>query len=169
MQHVFGRRATRLAVGGLVTAATIATVAFGGGALKLDAVSAAGNPRSMPAWSPGRPASTMNHFGGGAVNTATEAPRRRVISLNAWEYDQIPKIKAANPDTVVLVYKDMSSTRSYAGAYSGGVDAALLPSGVGYGMANASHPDWFLTDAAGNRLTYSGYADHWQMDVGNAS
>lgn len=98
---------------------------------------------------------------------ATEAARRRVIVLNSWEGAWIPKIKAANPNCIVLCYKDLSSTRDY--AVHGGVDDADLPTGVGYAAANANHPEWFLKNSAGNRQLYSGYAGHWRMDVGVAS
>src|SRR5688500_3911615 len=61
---------------------------------------------------------------------ATEARRRAYIVLNAWEGALIPKLKAANPAVQVFVYKDLSSTRSY--ACRDGVDDAQLPTGVGY-------------------------------------
>src|SRR5207245_4996307 len=51
----------------------------------------------------------------------------------------------------------------------GGQDDALLPTGVGYCWADASHPDWFLLDQSGNRVQWRGYPGHWWMDVGNAA
>ncbi|MDX8033657.1 putative glycoside hydrolase [Lentzea sp. BCCO 10_0856] len=93
---------------------------------------------------------------------AVEARRRSYIVLNAWESDLAKKFKAANPKIQTFVYKDLSSTRSY--ACSGGVDDSDLPTGVGYCAAD---PDWFLLDPNGQRFEYDGYAGHWQMDVGN--
>ncbi|MDX3656037.1 putative glycoside hydrolase [Streptomyces sp. ID05-26A] len=91
-----------------------------------------------------------------------EAQRRSYVVLNAWESDLAAKLKKANPKIQVFVYKDLSSTRSY--ACSKGVDDADLPTGVGYCEAD---PSWFLRDSAGDRFEYSGYEGHWQMDVGN--
>ncbi|WP_214403403.1 putative glycoside hydrolase [Pseudonocardia lacus] len=96
---------------------------------------------------------------------AQEARRRSFIVLNQWESGLIPRLKAANPAIQVYVYKDLSSTRSY--ACRGGVDDRDLPTGVGYCDADAHHPDWFLTSPRGGRYEYSGYPGHWQMDVGN--
>lgn len=94
-----------------------------------------------------------------------EAKRRSIVVLNAWEHDLIAKFKNANPAIKVLVYKDLSSTRSY--AVENGVDHQFLPCGVGYKYARDNHPEWFLRDASGNELMYSGYPGHYQMDVGN--
>ncbi|HUQ55352.1 putative glycoside hydrolase [Lentzea sp.] len=91
-----------------------------------------------------------------------EAQRRSYVVLNAWESDLAAKLKAANPKIQTFVYKDLSSTRSY--ACSDGADDSDLPTGVGYCAAD---PSWFLTDPNGRRLEYDGYAGHWQMDVGN--
>ncbi|MDQ1397443.1 MAG: hypothetical protein QOG64_2702 [Acidimicrobiaceae bacterium] len=115
--------------------------------------------------SAGRPSVFLYHFNGGRVS----APGRALVALNAWEYAAIPQIKAENPSAIVLAYKDLSSTRSY--ACRGGVDDAQLPAGVGYCDADAHHPEWFLKDANGARLTYANpfYDGHWQMDVGNAA
>ncbi len=99
--------------------------------------------------------------------TATDAGRYGVIVLNAWESGRIPAIKAASPGVKVLVYKDMSSTRSY--AVRNGVDDAKLPTGVGYAVAERTHPEWFLTTTAGARVESAGYPGHWWMDIGNDS
>ncbi len=84
---------------------------------------------SLPAVSPGRVTTFLNHFDSTTLDVATEAPKRRVIALNAWDYPYIPAIKAANPATLVLVYKDLSSTRDF--SCHNGVDDAELPTGVG--------------------------------------
>jgi hypothetical protein len=99
--------------------------------------------------------------------SASKPSSYRYVILNAWESDKIAGLKAANPGIKVLVYKDMSSTRSY--ACSKGVDDSLLPTGVGYCAANQNHADWFLTDTNGVRIQWVGYDGHWQMDVGSAA
>ena len=96
---------------------------------------------------------------------ATDTSRYGVVVMNAWEAGRIPAMKAANPGVEVLVYKDMSSTRSY--AVHNGLDDVLLPTGVGYAVASLLHPDWFLTDNSGSRVEWVGYPGHWWMDVAN--
>nr|BFE52131.1 hypothetical protein GCM10017745_55580 [Saccharothrix mutabilis subsp. capreolus] len=96
---------------------------------------------------------------------ATEAKRRSYVVLNAWEGELARKLKAANPKLQTFVYKDLTSTRSY--ACRNGEDDAQLPTGVGYCDADKNHPDWFLLAPGGQRFEYSGYSGHWQMDVGN--
>lgn len=137
---------------------------------------------SVPQWSAGRAGPFLDHFNGGALDVTTEAPRRRIISLNSWEWPLIAQIKAANPRAIVLVYQDLTSARSYSGAvprtatcvdpvrdWHGCADAAQLPTGVGYVEASRDHPEWFLTDSSGKRLEWRYWPGHWQMDVGSAS
>jgi hypothetical protein len=99
------------------------------------------------------------------VAGAGDLSRFQHVDLNPWYHHLIPQLKQKSPQTKVLVYKDMSSTRSY--ACRDGEDDALLPAGVGYCFANSRHPDWFLTDPQGQRCEWSGYPGSWQMDVGN--
>ncbi|SES44822.1 Hypothetical glycosyl hydrolase family 15 [Lentzea albida] len=96
---------------------------------------------------------------------AVEAKRRAHVVLNAWEGDLLRKLKAANPAVKVFVYKDLSSTRSY--ACKNGKDDEHLPTGLGYCEVRRTHPEWFLKGKKGQELEYSGYDGHWQMDVGN--
>ncbi|WP_030432159.1 putative glycoside hydrolase [Allokutzneria albata] len=117
---------------------------------------------------PGRTRSFWIHWNGTPVTDeklAAEAKKRDYVLLNAWEASFVPKLKAANPAITVLVYKDMSSTRSY--ACRDGKDDAALPTGVGFCHADRNRPEWFLTGPDGKRLEYSGYAGHWQMDIGD--
>ncbi|WKX75910.1 putative glycoside hydrolase [Zobellia laminariae] len=95
----------------------------------------------------------------------TEAPRRDLIVMNAWFHEYVKKFKAVNPEIKTLVYKDLTSTRSY--AVENGEDNKYLPTGVGFQYADTNHPEWFLLDTNENRLEYTGYPDHWQMDIGN--
>ncbi len=103
----------------------------------------------------------------GDIGAVHDAGRYSYVILNAWESGRIPALKAENPAVKVLVYKDMSSTRSY--AVHAGKDDALLPTGVGYAAAQQSHPAWFLRDTNGNRVEWAGYDGHWWMDIGSPS
>ncbi len=103
----------------------------------------------------------------GDIAAVSSTARYSTIVLNAWEAPRIPALKAANPSVKVLVYKDMSSTRSY--AVTNGVDDRLLPAGVGYAAAAATHPEWFLVDDSGRRVEWAGYPGHWWMDIGSSS
>jgi hypothetical protein len=95
------------------------------------------------------------------------ATSARVVVLNAWELSARRELKQLNPKLTVLVYKDLSSTRSYSGAVVDGKDADLIPTGVGYVDANTNHPDWFAVDSSGKRIEWNGYPGHWQMTVWN--
>ena len=98
------------------------------------------------------------------LDNAGDLSRYGYVTLNSWQHDQIAKIRAASPGTKILVYKDMASTRS--SACKGGLDAPLLPAGVGYCWAEQHAPDWFTRDGAGNRIEWKYFPGHWQMDVG---
>jgi hypothetical protein len=116
---------------------------------------------------PGRGAAHWEHLNSTATTDpviAQEAARRKYILLNAWEADYVTKIKAANPSCMCLVYKDISSVRTD----ENGPD---LPCGLGWTEANdlaTGGSDYFLKDSGGNRIEYSGYEDHWQMNVAAA-
>ncbi|HUQ62054.1 putative glycoside hydrolase [Lentzea sp.] len=116
----------------------------------------------------GRSHSFWLHLNSTPVSDATiaqEARRRAHVVLNAWEGDLLRKLKDANPAVKVYVYKDLSSTRSY--ACKKGKDDDHLPTGLGYCEVRAKNPEWFLRDKRGEELLYSGYEGHWQMDVGH--
>ena len=89
-----------------------------------------------------------------------------VVVLNSWDEALILSIRAAQPGVRILLYQDISSTRSY--ACRDGVDDALLPTGVGYCWARAHRPRWFLRDTLGRRVEWRGYEGHWWMDVGRS-
>ena len=80
------------------------------------------------------------------------------VFLNAGDYGRIAGLRSANPGIKILVYKDMSSTRS---SSCGG----LISAGVDYCDANVNHPDWF-THKSGARFEWSGFSSHWQMNIG---
>jgi hypothetical protein len=100
------------------------------------------------------------------TDIATAAARYTVVVLNAWETDAMRQLRKLDPNIHVLVYKDLASTRNYAGAVDHGVDAQFLPSGVGYATADREHPEWFALDTEGRRIEWSkAYPNHWQMAV----
>jgi hypothetical protein len=101
---------------------------------------------------------------GGCTASGGNLSRYRYVILNASDAPLLPALKAANPGLKALVYKNLSFTASY---YSCGVDPRYLTTGVGYCDANASHPDWFLTDTTGARINSAGFPQAWLMDVGD--
>lgn len=101
-------------------------------------------------------------------NCGTAAPLGRGVAyryviLQSWEFRRLQAIKRRSPGTKVLVYKDMASTRDDANR------PGQLPAGVGYGYANRHHPEWFLKDTSGRRVSWADWPHSWQMDVGSRS
>lgn len=96
--------------------------------------------------------------------------RSRIVVLNAWDTDTMRLLRTINPRAKILVYKDLSSTRSYPGAVDRGRDASLLPTGVGYVEAKSIHPEWFARNPQGELIEWSNaYPEHWQMAVWDRS
>ena len=70
------------------------------------------------------------------------------------------RLKAANPNVKVLIYKDLS-----------GMVERDQWGGVSTGVATqdaAAHPEWFLLNTSGQRFTFRHYSWIWAADVGNA-
>jgi hypothetical protein len=122
----------------------------------------------LSAWSPGR-AGTLRIAYLDPDLAVQEAQQRRVIILNADAYLRIPLIKAANPDALVLVYKNLAFTNSNSWSYNPltRTDATFLTTGVGYGYADQNRPEWFLKGSDGKRLQSQYWAGSWHMDIGN--
>jgi Hypothetical glycosyl hydrolase family 15 len=127
----------------------------------------AGSRTEPAAAGPAGPPSTLaiSPLSHADVAGAGDLSRFQHVTLTPWYHQLIPQLKQKNPEIKVLAYKDMASTRSY--ACRSGQDDALLPAGVGYCLANARHPDWFLLDDQARRCEWAGYPGHWQMDVGH--
>jgi hypothetical protein len=102
----------------------------------------------------------------GCASSGGDLSRYGYVILNAWDYAQIPTLRAKNPGIKVLVYANSAATYAY--ACHNGVDDALLSAGVGYCDADKNHPDWFLTDTSGARVEFCDYPGIWQMDVGSS-
>jgi len=96
-------------------------------------------------------------------SAARPASGYRYVVLQAWEYGQIAAIKKRSPGTQVLVYKDMASTRDDTARQSD------LSTGVSYAYADRHHPEWFLKDTSGRRVSWASWPHSWQMDVGSRS
>jgi hypothetical protein len=90
------------------------------------------------------------------------AAQYRYVILQASDWRRIAAIKRRNPQTRVLLYKDMASTRDDAA----GSD---LPTGVSYAYADRYHPEWFLKDTEGRRVNWAAWPHSWQMDIGSRS
>lgn len=104
----------------------------------------------------------------GIGNSPTDAEIRAehgVVVLNAWETERMRQLKAIDPGVVVLVYKDLSSTRDYSGAVDAGNDAGKIPTGLGFARVADEHPEWFARDSAGRRIEWKPFPQHWQMTV----
>jgi hypothetical protein len=97
---------------------------------------------------------------GGALPQPAAQYRYAVLQASDWR--RIAAIKRRNAQTVVLVYKDMASTRDDAGHRD-------LPTGVSYAYADKYHPEWFLKDTEGRRVNWTNWPHSWQMDVGSRS
>jgi hypothetical protein len=122
---------------------------------------------TLERWSPGRPGPFLDDFALAPLDVRTEAPRRRVISLQAWDWPLIDDIKAVNPDALVLVYKSMGSTRTTGDLVEDGEDARFLPTGVGWVEADSEHPEWFAIGRDGRRMEWDRWPGFWQMRVEN--
>lgn len=82
-----------------------------------------------------------------------------VAFLQPWEVSALERIKSSRPDMTVLMYKCLSSTRSYE-------PGPVYSSGVCYGEAEEAGEHWFAHRAdASSRIEWRGYPGHWQMAV----
>ena len=94
-------------------------------------------------------------------NLTRTAERSGYVVLQAWRLDELRAIKAANPSTKVLVYKNLSFSAQATDP------SGLSSTGVTYEEAE-TNPDWFLRNTSGQRFNSSGWGWLWAMDVGNA-
>jgi len=91
----------------------------------------------------------------------------RYVILQEYMYAHVAAIKAANPNTKVLAYMEAPVTKVQT---CGSSPSAYLPHdsfGMYYCYANAYHPEWFLHNTSGQRLTYTDYPTYSAMDIGN--
>jgi hypothetical protein len=95
------------------------------------------------------------------ASSAVTAQRNSYVILQAWEAGRAAELKAANPNLEVLVYQNLSAMAQGTSA------TGLSSSGVNYAEANAAHPEWFLQNPAGERISEGDYSWLWMADIGN--
>jgi len=91
----------------------------------------------------------------------------RYVILQEYMYAHVAAIKAANPNTKVLSYMEAPVTKVQT---CGSSPSAYLPHdsfGMNYCYAHAYHPEWFLQNTSGQRLTYTDYPTYSAMDIGS--
>jgi hypothetical protein len=96
------------------------------------------------------------------ANAMGDTSRYQYVILQDYMYARIPAIKAANPNTKVLAYKNMVASSSDCSA------DAHPAQGVSYCDAQTNHPDWFLHQN-GQPFTLCEYSYLYWMDIGNAA
>ena len=89
------------------------------------------------------------------------AERQQYVILQEWEHERMRALKARNPDITVLVYKNLAAMMSLD-------ERGDASTGVTIEDA-AEHPDWFLLDPAGRRITFESYPWLFAADVGRRS
>jgi hypothetical protein len=89
------------------------------------------------------------------------AQRNGYVVLQAWRLAEKAAIKAANPNTKVLLYKNLSFCAKTAHG------SGLNSTGVPCEQAD-QNPSWYLLNTSGQRFSSGGYNWLWAMDVGNA-
>jgi hypothetical protein len=96
-------------------------------------------------------------------NVAQSAQHNSYVVLQAWEAKRATELKAANPNLKVLVYQNLSAMAQ--GTGPGG----LSSSGVNYAEADNAHPEWFLLNTSGSRISEGGYSWLWMADTSEES
>ncbi|MFN2471573.1 MAG: putative glycoside hydrolase [Gaiellaceae bacterium] len=89
----------------------------------------------------------------------------RFVVLQAWQLDELRALRRERPDAKVLVYKNLS----LANCDSSHRADRYQPQGVRCDDVETDHPEWFLTDGAGERLSSSSYPWLRLLDVGNSA
>jgi hypothetical protein len=103
------------------------------------------------------------HYGA-VLDPAREGPRNALWLAQGMHADAIEPFRAANPDILAGLYKESIYTDAGSREPATGPDNT---GGVSYSEADTAHPDWFLEDAAGARITHTGYSGYTLMDIGN--
>jgi len=139
-----------------------------GGAIWMGVLSEGSPPASEGAAQPSTPTAPprvgnpffriVYGYGGTQLTPAQEGARYRIMILRQTDASVVPKLRAGNPHLKLFMVINMMSTDP--------IDPTGISDWVGYTDADA-HPDWFLKDAAGNRLTFKDYPTALVMDVAN--
>ena len=160
----FGSR--RVRVWAAVTAAAAMAVWFGGPAARgvLQSHPAQRAVESQAAASTGVAPSpffrVVYRYARTRLSPAAEGTRYRMMVMQNSDAAVVPQLKARNTGLRILMYVDMMASDSR--------DPLGTSDWVGYTDADANHPDWFLTDAQGDRLGVRDYPTGRVMDVGNS-
>jgi chitodextrinase len=97
----------------------------------------------------------------GQQNYLGDTSRYKYVILSNGMYASVPAIKAANPNTKVLVYKNA--------AFAGNdCQYTSRRSSMSYCYVQANHPDWFLTQN-GQPFATCDFSWLYWMDIGNAN
>jgi hypothetical protein len=86
--------------------------------------------------------------------------RTNVLILQSYQVGLMQRLKAADPNLKVLIYKDLSGMveADQWGGSSSGVST----------QDAAAHPEWFLKNTDGQRFTFRHYDWIWAADLGDA-
>jgi Hypothetical glycosyl hydrolase family 15 len=96
---------------------------------------------------------------------AEQGSRYRTAVVRDFQHQRVAGFEAANPDTDLLVYKNVGFVVNDPDCS----DDPYQASGLSYCQANA-HEEWFLHDEnSGERIVPGAYTSHFAMDVGNAA
>ena len=101
---------------------------------------------------------------GAVFDPAREGPRNALWVAQGSHADLIAPFRAANAGILAALYKEAIYSDARNSEPGSGRDN---PGAVAYAEADPSHPDWFLTDAAGARITSTRYSGYQLMDIGN--
>ncbi len=88
-----------------------------------------------------------------------EAGRYQYFVLQATDAKMVPVLRALNPSARFLVYQDPKFSRP--SDYQGLTVCSV------YSQIATAHPDWFVRNAAGAKISPGAYSSSYIMDVGN--
>jgi hypothetical protein len=136
-----------------------------------DDASLVATPPPPPPPPPSAASSTLGllAYDTGQPGALGDTSRYAYVVVQENQFAHIAAIKQANPNTKVLAYMQAGNTHYY-DSCPNTTDSHIYGDsyGVSYCWANRFHPDWFLTDSAGNRLHTVDYSFLMPMDVGNS-
>ena len=104
-------------------------------------------------------------FGTGQDRALGDTGRYTYIAIQDYEFTRIPAIRALSPRPRIIAYEEAAITEGPASCQYDSHPSA----GISYCVANQYHPEWFLLDSGGRRLTYADYPNYYMMDIGNPS
>ena len=104
-------------------------------------------------------------FGTGQDRALGDTGRYTYVAIQDYEFTRIPAIRALNPRSRIIAYEEAAITEGPASCQYDNHPSA----GISYCVASQYHPEWFLVDSSGRRLTYADYPNYYMMDIGNPS